>query len=369
MGRLAGRATTAGTARYAARFADVLDPGHFRDCPAALTLSSLGLGSYLGEPDDATDRCYAEVTGLALRSGVNVLDAAINYRHMRSERSLGRALAAAVEQGEVARDEVVVASKAGFIAFDGAVPADPRGWFSRTYLLPGILGKDDVVAGMHAMNPGFLADQLERSLDNLGLETIDVYYLHNPETQRPEVGPERFRERMRAAFGFLEQQVAAGRIAVYALATWNGLLMPPERPDHLDLAELLGLAREVVGEEHHLRVIQLPLNAAMTAAATARVQGGRTILEAAADAGLVVMASAAIHQGRLAAQRLPALAEPGLETPAQQALQFARSAPGVTTALVGSRDPRHLRENLAVAQRPPVAAAGFAERFGAILGG
>jgi aryl-alcohol dehydrogenase-like predicted oxidoreductase len=124
--RTEGRATPEGTAGYRARIGVRVADGHFRELrvPAgSLRLSSIGLGTYLGGDDDATDRRYEEAIARALELGCNVLDAAINYRSMRSERSIGRALAAAFAAGTLRRDEVVVATKAGFLPFDGEAGA------------------------------------------------------------------------------------------------------------------------------------------------------------------------------------------------------------------------------------------------------
>ena len=50
-------ATREGTAAYAQRLAGTAADGHFR--PAlGLTVSSIGLGTYLGSVDEATDRAY-----------------------------------------------------------------------------------------------------------------------------------------------------------------------------------------------------------------------------------------------------------------------------------------------------------------------
>jgi aryl-alcohol dehydrogenase-like predicted oxidoreductase len=43
---------------------------------------------------------------------------------------------------------------------------------------------------------------------------------------------------------------------------------------------------------------------------------------------------------------------PGCATPAQGALQFAASCPGVTTALCGMANPAHVAENAAVLALP-----------------
>lgn len=83
---LPGCATAAGTARYKSRFPQLAEAGHFRGQEhvpevGGLHLSSIGLGTYLGEPDDSADREYTEAIATAIRSGINVLDTAINYRH------------------------------------------------------------------------------------------------------------------------------------------------------------------------------------------------------------------------------------------------------------------------------------------------
>lgn len=64
------------------------------------------------------------------------------------------------------------------------------------------------------MAPRYLQDQLARSRENLGLATIDVYYVHNPETQLGEILREDFVRQIRAAFETLEAACAAGTIGV-----------------------------------------------------------------------------------------------------------------------------------------------------------
>src|SRR5260370_42487515 len=146
---LAGRATVPATVHYAGRFPAQQAVGFYRDAQS-LTISNIGIGTYLGEMDQATDQAYAEAVGEALSAGVNFIDTSLNYRNQRSERSIGTALRQAGEAGEIHRDEVIVATKAGYLVPD-AVPAD-------------ILSADDVVGGMHSMAPPFLRDQIGRSL-------------------------------------------------------------------------------------------------------------------------------------------------------------------------------------------------------------
>ena len=84
-------ATPEGTERYRARF-DQAAEGHFRQ-EQGLVMSSIGLGTYLGEADERTDELYRRAVVRAVELGCNVIDSAINYRFQRSERSVGAALA------------------------------------------------------------------------------------------------------------------------------------------------------------------------------------------------------------------------------------------------------------------------------------
>lgn len=363
-----GRATPEGTDAYRRRQKTGTVPEHFRSF-AGCGLSSIGIGTYLGDEDPATDEQYRDAVIRALELGINVMDTAINYRHQRSERAIGQALADLIGKGALRREEAVVASKGGFIPFDGAVPRNPGAYFTETYLRPGIIGPDDVVAGCHSMTPRYLADQLERSRRNLGLETVDIYYVHNPETQLGEVDRAEFLKRIRAAFEFLESAVKDGKVACYGTATWNGYRQPPSAQDYLSLAELTGAARDVAGEGHHFKVVQLPYNLAMSEAFTRANQAidGETVslVEAARRLGIYVMISASIYQGQLSRNLPPVLANvlPGLSTDAQRAIQFVRSTPGVGTALVGMKRVAHVEENAALTKIAPVSWSEFQKLF------
>jgi aryl-alcohol dehydrogenase-like predicted oxidoreductase len=369
---IAGECTEAGTAAWRTRFQSRVDGGHFRGFEGRC-LSSIGVGTYLGSPDDATDQLYHQAIVRALELGANVIDTAINYRHQRSERTVGAALRDAIARGVVRRDEVLISTKGGFLPFDQQRPRDFGAYIERMWIETGILERADIVAECHAMTPRYLDDQIERSRRNLGLDKIDVYYLHNPETQldAPSIDRSEFLRRMRAAFERLEQACADGRIGVYGTATWSGYRQPQGAEDRLDLGELIALAQEVGGIGHKFRMIQLPYNLAMTEARTLYCQraGGRPapLLDAAANAGLYVMTSGSILQGKLAVGLDQATQEAigaTLATDGQRALQFTRSTPGVGTALVGMKRVAHVEENLALARTPPLAAEAVAAAFG-----
>jgi aryl-alcohol dehydrogenase-like predicted oxidoreductase len=359
---LTGFATPEGSARYRSRFPELSQAGHFRrhsNIPGAgeLWLSSIGLGTYLGEPTAAADAAYTEAVRVALASGINLLDTAINYRHQRSERNIGAALREMVSAGELQRDEVVVCTKAGYLSFDNEVPPNPGAYFRAEFVDKGILDPPDLAGGMHCMSPSYLADQLERSRRNLGLETIDVFYVHNPETQLGEVPRERFQQRLREAFAMLEDAVKAGKIRDYGVATWNGFRVAPAARDAMSLADTVETARQAGGEQHHFRFVQLPFNLGMPEAFAYHNQTwGKenvSLLEAAARAGVMVVGSAALSQGQLT-RNLPEFIEKRLAAgnDGANAIQFARSAPGMAVALVGMGRPEHVRENLKVASLP-----------------
>jgi aryl-alcohol dehydrogenase-like predicted oxidoreductase len=363
---IAGKATPEGTAAFARRQAG-LDPGHWRT-PLGWTVSSVGLGTYLGNADPVTDRKYADSVRRALELGVNVLDSAINYRYERSERSVGAALREAIASGRVAREEVVICTKGGFIT--GDLEPATREWFETQIVRPGLARLEDVTAGGHCMAPGFLRHELERSRRNLGLETIDVYYVHNPETQIPEVGEDEYYRRLTAAFAALEEAAREGKIQFYGTATWNAYRVPPGEPTHASLERTLECARAAGGADHRFRVIQLPVSLAFPEAYAMRTQAAagreRPALEAAAALGLVAFASAPLVQGRLLGH--PALRSardkfPGLRTDAQRCLQFVRSVPGVAAALCGMKRVEHVEENLQVASVPPLPPEALATLF------
>ncbi|HXH68505.1 MAG TPA: aldo/keto reductase [Candidatus Limnocylindrales bacterium] len=359
-------ATPDGTQRYAEKFKEIAAEGHFRTAQG-LTVSSLGVGTYLGQPNDATDASYAAALVEAGLAGFNVFDTAINYRFQRSERNVGTALKVLANKG-LARDEFVVCTKGGYLTPDGAMPADANRYFFDEYIQRGVFTAKEVAAGCHCMATRFIENQLNRSLKNLGVSCIDVYYLHNPETQLGEVPRPEFLTRVRQAFEFLESAVTAGKIQFYGMATWNGFRQEAKAGDSLFLGELEKIARDVAGGSHHCRFVQLPYNLAMTEALTLgnqTVDGlTRTMMEAAGDLGLTLVASASLLQGQLS-QNLPGFVADalGLHNDLERALQFARSSPGITTALVGMSRAAHVEANAKIVGVKPAGIDEFSKLF------
>jgi aryl-alcohol dehydrogenase-like predicted oxidoreductase len=350
---LNGRATTQGTTRYRERFKDAAAENYFRR-QQDLWLSSVGIGTYLGEADEETDRRYTDAIVRAVELGANVIDTAANYRFQRSERSIGVALSELVKRG-FERQEIVLCTKGGYLPFDGGPPRDVRQYIEETFVKPGIASFADFAGGAHCMTPRYLQNQLQQSLGNLGLDCVDVYYVHNPESQLAAVSEAEFWQRLRAAFETLEQLVTEQKIGKYGVATWNGFRAEPDSGGYHSLERMVEIAREVGGKDHHFAFIQLPFNLAMPEALFFQNQkvGEQyvSVLEAASALGVTVMASAAILQGQVARGLPEAIREPlgSLATDAQTGIQFVRSAPGISTALVGMSNVEHVEENLQLA--------------------
>ena len=289
-------ATTDGTTRYRERFQNNAAENHFR-LEQDLWVSSIGIGTYLGNPDALTDEKYVAAITRAVQLGANVIDTAANYRFQRSERAIGEALKKLTSELGFERDEFLICTKGGYLPFDGKPPTDVRRYVEETFVGPGVASFADIVGGSHCMTPAYLQNQLDQSLQNLGLECIDVYYIHNPESQVGAVSDDEFYNRLRLAFELLEYNIAAGKIKMYGVATWNGFRQPLEVSSKHSLPKMVKIAEEVGGESHGFRFIQLPFNLAMPEALTLPNQQldedkPVTLLAAAAARGRTVVSSA-----------------------------------------------------------------------------
>ena len=330
-------------------------------------VSSVGAGTYLGEPTDSVDERYHEALVAALESGVNVLDTAINYRCQRSERVVGRAL----RDADVDRNAVMVATKGGFVPFDGTRPDDPGAYVHEEFVDSGLVDPDELVRG-NCIAPGFVDAMLDRSLENLGIDRVDCYYVHNPETQLERFDRETVYDRLEATFERLEERALDGALDHYGVATWQCFRVPADHPSYLSLPEVVDRARSAAAAAGstgtHFRAVQLPFNVAMADAFTVEshpsVDGRQSALWFAADAGIDVFTSASLAQGDLAAEMPDAVANVVTgDTLAQKAINFARSAPAVTSSLVGMSSPGHVAENVHAGTFEPLGANSFDKIF------
>jgi aryl-alcohol dehydrogenase-like predicted oxidoreductase len=325
-------------------------------------LSSLSLGLRRGTPGGIDDLLYRSAIAQCLEGGVNVFDTALSDRGHTSERALGHALRRAFEAGEAARDEVVIVTKGGELCLDADVIArsvHPQHELRATYVDTGLVDPEQIVHG-NCLSPRFLRDQIDRSRRNLGLATLDVYLIQEPELHLRALGPTAFRRTLCEVFEMLERAVEEGAIGCYGLCTWNGFLVPHSEREHLSLVDVFDAALEAGSADHHLRCLQLPYGLAMGDGAGQASQLGpdghsTAILESLRGTGTAVLVSAPLFGGRLIGRVPKQIREafPGTESDALTSLQFVRSTPGVTSAVVGMREPDHVDDNLSLARIPP----------------
>ncbi|MBO6520493.1 MAG: aldo/keto reductase [Rhodospirillales bacterium] len=358
-GKVVG-ATAAGTQRFADRFAP--EPGQYRDV-LDLHWSSVGIGTYLGDADDKTDEQVTAAVCKAVAGGINVIDTAANYRRGRGEVSVGKAIRAILAAGDATRDELIVCTKAGYLP----TPADV---FKETYLGRDGIGDSDLVGGNHCIHPSYIRDRIGKSLDALGCSRIDVFYLHNPEAQLAHVDRGEFDKRLAAAFEVLEQEVAAGRIGCYGLATWRAFRASPGQQGYISIAGAKALAKRAAGSKpDHLKCVQMPLSITMPEAIERPTQwiGDASVspVAAARVLGLAAVASGSIGQGKVPKinESLTKWLGEDLADDCRRALQFTRSASGLTSALVGMKQPAHVDANLEVQQRTPLPRTVFELMF------
>ena len=263
-----------------------------------LTVCRLGFGGYRVDTDTPVHRAALEQ---ALSSGVNLVDTSTNYADGHSEELVGSALERLVQTGRIDREATVVVSKIGYVQGRNLALARERDATGRPF--PEMVQYQD--GCWHCIHPEFLEDQLERSLDRLGLETLDVCLLHNPEYFLSDAasrgaGPletvrEEFYRRLGAAFRFFEAQVAAGRLGWYGVSS-NTVARPVDDREATSFTRMLAAAREAGGPQHHFAVLQLPLNLfepggvlEPTDPPAGRPQERRSVLDAAAAEGIGVL--------------------------------------------------------------------------------
>jgi len=351
---ISGFATSEGTKRFAQNSG--VNPANFKEF-ANLSLSNIGIGTYLGDPDSGTDELVKNAVKQSILSGINVIDTAINYRGQKAERSVGKAISELIQEEKISRDQLFLCTKNGYVTNDADVKLGFWEYVKEEYSKKGIIKEGDVTSGYHCMTPTYLSDQLDRSLKNLNIDCVDLMYLHNAvEGQIKDVSKEQFRENLKSVFELYEQKRDDGKIKFYGMATWECFRVSEGNPQYLSLEETVNLAKKIGGENHGFRFIQLPFNMHYDQALLGKNQllesKHVSILEAAVLLGIGVFTSVPFMQGRLLAPGV--MPEFNELNPALRALQFIRSSPGVLAPLVGQKSSEHVSENLEIMKIPPI---------------
>lgn len=359
---ISGFATKEGTANFAKRHSE-LAANHYKNFNG-FSLSSVGVGTYLGNPDDSTDSLVKDAIVSSVKAGVNVIDTAINYRSQKAERSVGKAIAELVQSGNAKREEVFVSTKNGYVTNDGDVNEEFWVNIQNTLVKPGIIKSGDITSGYHCMTIPYLEYNLKQSMKNLDLDCIDLMYLHNAaEGQLQDISKEEFLKKLHDVFEFYETQRKNGLIKYYGMATWECFQVAQNHPQYLSIFDMVKLAKEVGGQDHGFRFIQLPYNMYYDQALNMKTQGDSsqyTILESAIQLGIGVFSSVPLMQAKLLAPNV--LPEFGnMAKPSHRAVQFVRSTPGIIAPLVGQKSKAHVQENLEILKTPVLSESEFSD--------
>lgn len=338
---------------------------HFKEFDD-LILSSIGMGTYLGDLSKEDDTDIENALYESVKShAINVIDSAINYRAMKSEKSIGRSITRLVNDGIISRDEIFVSTKNGYITNDGDYPMlDVWEYIQRMYISTGIIKAEDISSGYNVLKPAYIEKCIERSRFNLKLDTIDLVYVHNAfESWHQDVTKDKFFDMLSKVFEIYEKFRSENKIRYYGMATWTCFRVSEENKEYLSLAEVYNIAKSIGGIDHGFRFIQLPYNLAYSEALFLKNQNvgnekKLTILEAAKRLKIGVFSSVPLLQGKLIQTKIPDYSE-GLTDPIIKLVQIIRSSPSIIAPLIGQKKMDHVNNNNKISEVRPLSEEEF----------
>jgi len=364
---VAGYATAEGTRKFMENaFKNGMAKSHFRSFNN-LNFSSLGIGTYLGQLTAEDDIDLENAIYNSLKSGaVNVIDTAINYRSMKSEKNIGHAIKRLIEDKIISRDQVFISTKNGYITNDGDYPTiDVLEYMHKMYISQGIIDSKDISSGYNVLNPNYIRKCIDKSLTNMQLDTIDLVYIHNAyESWFQDISRSEFNEKIRRVFQVYEEYRSQNKIRYYGMATWTCFRLPRNEEGYLSLEDMVRIAEDVAGKDHGFRFIQLPYNLAYREAYSLRNQtvnsdNNLTILEACKKLNIGVFTSVPLLQAKLFDVKIPDYL--GIDNQLLKIVQITRSTPNVIAPLLGQKKLNHVKENIELAKVAPLNNSEFNE--------
>jgi aryl-alcohol dehydrogenase-like predicted oxidoreductase len=362
-----GHATPQGTKKYMENaIKNGFPASHFRSFDN-LNLSSLGIGTYLGQITPEDDEDLENAVYESVKSGaVNVIDTAINYRSMKSEKNIGNAIKKLLGEELISREQVFISTKNGYITNDGDFPTvDVLEYMQNMFISQGVIEPKDISSGYNVLNPNYIRKCIDKSLTNMQLDTIDLVYVHNAyESWVEDVDRNEFDEMIRKVFQVYEEYRSKNKISYYGMATWTCFRLPYNEREYLSLEEMVKIAQEVGGKNHGFRFIQLPYNLAYREAYLLKNQSvgndnNLTILQACNKLNIGVFTSVPLLQSKLFGATIPDYL--GYDNQLLKIVQITRSTPNVIAPLIGQKKPNHVKENIQIAKVQPLTIEQFNE--------
>ena len=302
-------------------------------------MSRIALGTHLGDVSDEVSALYRNAIKYAVQNGIYSIDGAINYRGMRSEKDEGIAIRELIESGIVKREDIFVTSKAGLLFGDITERLNPKMYLENILMPQGIAESDffEYDGLKQTLNPAFYNIALNKSLENLNLETLDLHYIHIPEITRAGMDETVFYDEMEKLLAWYEGKVAENKIRNYGIALEFMGEEPEEAKWHFEFEELKRRADIVSDGESHLKYVIFEYNILCPYPRTVlsqHVNGeAMTLADACRKLGLKTVASMPLAMG-------DALKEHSLK----ELLEFALD--GCDHIIVGSKNTEHIKELL-----------------------
>ena len=282
---------------------------------SGLEVSTVGLGcNNFGMRIDQkqTDK----VVGAALDAGINFFDTADIYGGGCSEEFLGKSI-------RTHRDEVVIASKFG-------------------------MQRDNFCAG--GASRSYVLRSCEASVRRLGMDYIDLYYLHQPDATTPI-------EETLSALDTLIQQGKVRYVASSNLAAWE-----ITDAEHISrtrgLERFIGaqmewsllerdIEREVVAACTHHRIGLVPYFPLASGLLTGKYQRDQPMPEDSRLAAIPRLAGVANDNNFDRVEKLRRFAEERGHTLLELSLSWLIGQPSVSSVLVGATKPEQVKQNVA----------------------
>jgi aryl-alcohol dehydrogenase-like predicted oxidoreductase len=143
--------------------------------------SKLIFGTGTGQSDSVEDLRQYICMKHALLSGINQIDTGLTFRRYRAELVVGQVLRTLVHKYGVARQEINIISKQGWVGNDN------YNQMTSDLLIKEICGEtgltsDDFIGGKHGycLDPAYLRHSLKTSLTKMNIKTLDVAMLSVP---------------------------------------------------------------------------------------------------------------------------------------------------------------------------------------------
>ena len=238
---------------------------------------------------------HGDALEYALVNGFNLIDTSSNYTGGGSERLIGNILKQMIQDGEINREDFLLISKGGYVQGENLTLA--REHETQGHPFPEMVKYME--GCWHCINPDFLENQLQRTLNNLQTDNLDVYLLHNPEyflthiknRRLMDLGAARkeYERRIGQAFCWLEEKIKTGKIKAYGISS-NTFINPADDFEFTSLERVLEIA-EAITSNHNFNVIQFPLNLFEPGACLEKNQacGTKTLLDFALEKNIATL--------------------------------------------------------------------------------